>query len=153
MLVAVFCAVGGCWRQPGDQMPGPPPRIAIVSQPPLIELPRVMQGGAVERSADLTNLRDDTIRVADVQISCDCLTVRLPKQEFAPNDKLAARLRLDMRHDFEFQGELRIEVHGFDAAGTEVMRFEVGAIVEPRSDRSPPRPREHQNKQESFGDQ
>lgn len=97
----------------------------MACDPCVLVLGDVRPGGRAEAAVRLTNRGGEPVTVAQVETSCDCLTVRLDEPVLAPKGVAAAVVRLDLSHEPNFRGDLSIDVRGFAGDGRSVFTLTV----------------------------
>lgn len=97
--------------------------------PTSVDLGTISAGGEAKARLRLTNSSDSWIEIADVQTSCDCLSVELAERRIPPHHGVEANARLDLSGEPEFTGGLCPEIRLFDAAGREAFCYTVNANV------------------------
>jgi hypothetical protein len=87
--------------------------------PPLEVSPKVVDAGVVfhgsmkEATFSLTNTGAVPIAVAQVETSCTCLKVELPRIPIAPGETATAGILIDLRGASVYPGRFTLEASGF----------------------------------------
>jgi hypothetical protein len=77
----------------------------------------------------LTNRSAAPVEIAEIVTSCDCLEVELPKRLLAPGQRIEGRIKLGLRKEPQFRGNLGILVEGKGKKGETLFEMEVHVAV------------------------
>lgn len=133
LLVAMGCngrkAARGSGR-PLAAMAGQPPTASLLleANPARIEMGEVAQGGRKEARFTLTNSGTRAIVLSRIETSCDCLSVDVPLR-VEPGEQVVGRVKLDLRDEPNFTGDLGIEIRGWNEASEKAFLVIAGVHV------------------------
>ncbi|MHB1425235.1 MAG: DUF1573 domain-containing protein [Gemmataceae bacterium] len=110
LLLAAGCDRQGVARPiaPKSDIAGQPSLPLVPTESPL-NLGEVPAGGRKKCDFWLTNQTDSPVEVAEIETSCDCLTIDMPNRTFMPAKKVEGHALLDLRKEPQFAGKLAIE--------------------------------------------
>ncbi len=122
MIVLASCC--GCGaraippRLPPSASPQQTTRASVVALSTLrLEFGTVQAGSVVESVVYVTNKGPEALEIAMVDSTCDCVTFTLPRRDIAAEERIAAKVQLDLSREPEFVGRLAVDVRGVDAEG------------------------------------
>lgn len=129
-LLVAGCDGQGVARSvsPRSDNPGQSSLPLAPSESPL-NLGEVVAGGRKQRDFWLTNRTESLVEVAEIVTSCDCLTIDLPNRDISPAQSVRGRVRLDLRQEPLFTGNLCIRVQGKGKLGQVVFTILVKVAV------------------------
>ncbi len=97
-----------------EQPPGV--RSLLIAEPTTIDLDEVPRGGRKQAAFSLTNPGAQTIELARIESSCPCLTMGVPRR-LAPGEQVSGRVKVDLRDEPHFTGEVSVEIKGWTHTG------------------------------------
>ncbi len=126
-LLAIILSPG-CQREPRVADLPPKPEMPLAT-PPVIDVGIIPTDGSLVYTVECINSTDAELRPETVTTGCACLTASWYPKSIPPRESAYLRLAFDMTKT-GYTGPLLLEVRGLDAAGQEVLRFDVrGKIV------------------------
>ena len=99
-----------------------------------IDLGVVPPRGQREYAFWLENPSDSPVPVNEIETSCDCLHVDVPRRAVPAKGKAVAIIQLDLAHDKESVGNLGIEVRGYATERRLAFRLTVDVSILPEQD-------------------
>lgn len=102
----------------------------LISYESKMDLGQVRPGSQKSRAFWLTNRSGTPVEVAEITSSCDCLKIGLPGRILVPEQKVEARIDLDLRKEPQFTGNLDISVTGRGKKGEMVFAMKVRVSVD-----------------------
>lgn len=104
----------------------------------MIDLGVILQGESSQINQWVRNQSDTQIEVAKVEKSCECLDIRLDKQQFKAGERTLCHLSYDGAKEPDFVGSLQIEITLLAADGQKVGLIQVPVQVIPKPEPSNP---------------
>lgn len=95
-----------------------------------LNLGQLAPGSQKSRAFWLTNQSAAPVKIVEIVTSCDCLNVELPERILAPGQKIEGRIKLDLRKELQFIGNLGIPVEGKGKKGETLFKMEVRVAVD-----------------------
>jgi Protein of unknown function (DUF1573) len=115
---------------PIEKLPPTKPQGVIdVLESPL-NLGEVPVGGQKQGKFSLTNRSAAPVEVAEIETSCDCLTIDLANRVLSPGQRVVGRALLDLHKEPGFTGKLSIDVTGKGQSGQGVFTLAVKVAVD-----------------------
>lgn len=131
ILIAVGCDGEGAARQVAQRSDNAgQPSLPLITSKSRLNLGEVRAGGQKQSDFWLTNRTASPVEVAEIETSCDCLTIDLPRRIVSPTEKVAGHVLLDLWREPRFTGQLGIEVRGKEKSGKLVFSLMVKVNVE-----------------------
>lgn len=113
---------------------GPTAKNSEISPGPRnFDLGAVPQGATDRFFMPVVNPRDEAITIESWETSCDCLTIRPDRLTIGPHSTKYAIATCNFSNEPDFQGDLRIEVNGRDAAGQSFVKDSISLSVVAKS--------------------
>lgn len=105
------------------------PTTLLVPSASTIDLGMVPQSGQAHEYFALTNPGTESVEVAKIETSCECLKVRLTSRTIGPTGRVLAQASLDLGNEPQFSGGLAIEVRGLTNSGAVAFAVVVDVTV------------------------
>jgi Protein of unknown function (DUF1573) len=104
--------------------PGRSDHSMLTASPPLLDFGEVARGSRTERTFSISNPGQTSATIGNVEVSCDCLNIRIGGSTVRPGQSVQATALLDLSKEPEMTSSLRIEVKAHEK-GTTRLAFSV----------------------------
>lgn len=118
VLSVLGCNEGSAVRKilPTVEQQEPKGSYLLIPDRSCMNMGEVAQGGCKVEPFKLRNPGKQTVELARIETSCDCLTVDVPSRVLS-GEQVECRAKLDLSHEPKFMSDLMIEIRGWTSAG------------------------------------
>jgi Protein of unknown function (DUF1573) len=101
----------------------------VIVVPAKVEFGIVRAGQVLESPIAVTNRGGSTVRLDALVTSCSCSEVTLAQTSIGPGETVPGVVRLDLKQEPDFIGDLDVTVQGRDEGGQAILKFSVEVTV------------------------